>query len=89
MIQDLLDLLLHRWIWHGDKIRLYNRDWDIGANGSVEPRDELIGEFVARIEGGVVRVPEHHRYAVIRRDLPKWDELLQCWTYYYVEGHGS
>lgn len=89
MLRDLLDLLLHRWIWSGDKIRLYKRTFRVRADGRLEPLDEIIGEFRVQVCDGAVRAGDKNRQHVIRRDLPKWNKQLQCWTYHYVEGHGS
>jgi len=88
-IRDLVDLMLHRWIWSGDKIRLYSRNFKITQGGGIAPDDTFLGEFFVKVEGGAVRVPEHHPYSVIRRDLPKWNNQLECWEYHYVDGHGS
>lgn len=72
----LIDLLLHRVPWDGDKIRLY-RD-------SNNPSQRFIGEFWIKIKHGEVLVLDNTDRTYIRRDLPRWSSRFECWTYEYA-----
>lgn len=83
----LIDILLHRVPWNGDKIRLYTRTFTIGSDGGITvAKDELRGEFGVKIQDGDVLVQGR---SYIRRDLPRWSERFGCWEYFYVDGNGS
>lgn len=69
-----LDILLHRCVRNGDRIRLYARD------GS------FITETWAKIDGWfstVVRLAEGDARVAIRRDLFQWSQRFSCWVYRY------
>jgi hypothetical protein len=77
----LIDLLLHRTPWNGDRIRLYRLD--------VKPIDTFIGEFYIKIKGGNVLVLDNTDRRYIRGDLPKWSSRFSCWEYYYSPSGGE
>lgn len=75
---SLLDRLLHRIPWSGDKIRLYNRN--------VKPIDTFVGEFFLKMVDGNVLVQDGSGRNYIRGDLPKWSTRHSCWEYWYNGG---
>jgi len=72
----LIDLLLHRVPWNGDKIRLYRRESDA--------KETFIGEFNLQIKSDAVFVDGSY----IRRDLPTWSYRFSCWEYFFSYSGG-
>lgn len=81
MTMYLIDRLLHRVPWNGDKIRLYRRD--------AKPADVFIGEFFIEIRNGDVLVLDNTERTYIRGDLPTWNSGFGCWEYFYSPSGGD
>lgn len=77
MFRELIDLVLHRYVRNGDRIRLY------AADGS------FITETWAKLEGwgayAAVRLREGNPAVAIRRDGFKWSPRFCCFFYKYDE----
>lgn len=73
----MLDIILHRVPWAGDKIRLYRH--------AAVRSDVFIGEYFLKIRAGNVLVLDNTDRTYIRRDLPKWSQRFGCWEYWYAQ----
>lgn len=71
-MKELIDIMLHRVIWNGDRIRLHSHS------------DVLYAEDYVKVEGWGMSAPVRLTGGgAIRRDLPFWSSRFQCWVYRY------